>query len=781
MKSYFKFLSRNKLYTAIEAFGLSIALAFVIILVSYASREYRVGTNQKLSKELYLIGSGDYLGMTWGTPKEFFPSIPEIKEWTRIGDYYTEKGAVVDGKFYEAKYLAIDPNFSKMLGYKCRGCSSDHLLADEHQALVSEAFAKKAFGNGNPIGRTILNDTLKLKVVGIMEDFDSEDILPQYDVFVSMKLIEEKHQPMDQFGTTCPIVRLAKDADPEKVNQTLLDKYVGYWKGWKRESDGITFMWGSQLVRWDKVHFTEGSDIFSHGNQTLVNVLLAVALVLLFSAIFNYINLTVAQIGNRAKEMATRRLLGESVIGVMLRYLKESAVFTAFCFLFGIFLAWAFVPLFNSILDTKILLFHTVDLLWFLPVAYVVIAFFAGLLPAVVVSRFNPIDVVKGTIRLRSKMWFSKIFIVAQSVISVTLVVMAMTMLLQMRHLNNLPLGYQTKDILSIYATLDGSKEQMGILVNRLKSLPEVEEATSGRNTPISSWGNGVHNDKEEMVSMLRMCMIDSTAMKMLGMKILEKYCEPTQRKVWVTEETKRAFGISAKKPWFGMRDMSSFGVPGHEYEVCGVIADYHSGDALTENDNKSHNVIGVTTPGGYTVLVKTVGDHVQALQAIRSTCKQVAKELTGLPTDMEVEYLDDTLANNLKDKHNMMVLIVTFMGISILISALGLFGMSVYYGNQQKRQIALRKVMGASVADAAWQLARRFLVSSIVAVVIAIPICVKLMQDYLVGFVYRIDFPWWLLVVGAVFTLLIAFVSVIGCTLKTALENPIDSIKTEG
>ncbi len=785
MKSYFKFLSRNKLYTAIEAFGLSIALAFVMILVSYASMEYRVGSNQKLAKELYIVGSGNNLGMTWGTPKEFFPSIPEIKEWTRIGDFYTDRGAVVDGRYFEAKYLAIDPNFSQMLGYKCHGCSTDKLLTDAHQAMVSESFAKKVFGTENPIGQTILCNTLKLKVVGVMDDFDSEDILPQYDVFVSMKLIEGMNQPMDQFGSTYPIVRLAKDADSDKVAQTLLDKYLKYWKYWKRNNDGVTFMWGSQLVRWDQVHFMENSDIFSHGNRTLVDVLLLVALVLLLSAIFNYINLTVAQIGNRAKEMTTRRLLGESVGGVMLRYLKETALFTAICFLLAVFIAWAFIPLFNTILETKISLFHTVDLLWFLPAAYLIVALFSGLLPAIVVSRFNPIDVVKGTIRLRSKMWLSKVFVVAQNVISVTLVVMAMTMMLQMHHLANLPLGYQTRDIVSISSSLDGSAEQMGILVNRLKSLPEVSEATWGSNNPINSWGNGVHNDNEELVSMLRVCKIDSTAMKMLGMKVLEKYCEPTYGKVWVTEETKRAFGISAKKTWFGMRDISVFGLPdykGHEYEVCGVIADYHSGDALTENNNKSHNAIMVTTPqhGGYTVLVKTVGDHAKALQAIRNTCKQVAKELIGIPAEMEMEYLDDTLANNLKEKHNMMVLILTFMGISILISALGLFGMSVYYGNQQKRQIALRKVMGASTGDAAWQLARRFLVSSLVAIVIAIPICVKLMQYYLMDFVYRIDFPWWLLLVGAVFTLLVAFVSVIGCTLKTALSNPIDSIKTE-
>ena len=116
MKSYVKFLSRNKLYATIEALGLSVALAFVLILVSYATAEYRVGTNLKQAKELYVAGSGDYLGMTWGTAKEFFPSIPEIKGWTRFGEYYTPQGAMIDGQYYEAKYLAIDPNFCQFMG-----------------------------------------------------------------------------------------------------------------------------------------------------------------------------------------------------------------------------------------------------------------------------------------------------------------------------------------------------------------------------------------------------------------------------------------------------------------------------------------------------------------------------------------------------------------------------------------------------------------------------------------------------------------------------------------
>ncbi len=779
MKSYFKFLSRNKLYAAIEATGLSVALAFVMILVSYASMEYRVGANHKLSKELYAVGSGDYLGMTAGTAKEFFPSIPEIKEWTRYSPYFA-KGAMADGKFYETNILAVDPNFLQLFDYRLTGCSSQRILTDIHQAIVSESFAKKVFGTANPIGQTLQCDTLRLKVVGVMEDIGEEDVFKPYGIFVSMKLRDATLPPMDHFGEVVPVVRLAKHADPEKVAGKLLDKYCGYWpKFFSRTKSDNALLWGSTLTRWDKLYFA-GLDSMGirEGNQTLVNILLAVALVLLFSAIFNYINLTVAQIGNRAKEMATRRLMGESVAGVMMRYFKESAFFTTICFLLGGFLAWAFLPLFDGFLDTKIALLGSADVWCYLVVAFLVITLFAGLLPAIVVSRFNPIDVVKGTIRLRSKTWLSKVFIVAQNVISMTLVVVAVTMMLQMHHLSTMPMGYQTKDIVSIFTSLDYSYEQHSILVERLKTHPCVVEASYAQGSPLECGANGVHDDKDDCIGYVRMCTLDSTAMEMLGIKVVERYGEPTAGKLWVTESAKHAFGVSARKPWFGAKRKE-----GYEYEVCGVVADYHNGSAVSEAMKNEYNAIRVLDHRNvffYTVLVKTRGDHAQALQAIKQTCTQVTKELTGVPIDTDASYIDDVLSDSLKENRNMMILIVTFMGISILISALGLFGMSVYYGNQQRRQIALRKVMGGTVADAAWQLSRRYLVSSLVAVVIAIPICVKLIQYYLEGFVYRIDFPWWVLPVGAVFTLVVAFLSVIGCTLRTALLNPIDSIKTE-
>src|SRR5574344_1954577 len=175
-------------------------------------------------------------------------------------------------------------------------------------------------------------------------------------MFISMKYKEKNMPRMDNFGETVPFVRLAKDADPDKVNEKLLDKYVDYWKefNYSRENDG-KFLWGSSLVRMDKLYFSETSNWqFRQGDKKLVDILLAVALVLLVCAIFNYINLTVAQAGKRAKEMATRRLLGESVWGVVMRYFKESALFTSACFIIGLLLALCLMPVFNDMLKTKI-------------------------------------------------------------------------------------------------------------------------------------------------------------------------------------------------------------------------------------------------------------------------------------------------------------------------------------------------------------------------------------------------------------------------------------------
>ena len=779
MKSYFKFLSRNKLYTAIEAFGLSVALGFVVILGAYAMMEYGVGKGNEKAKEIYAVGSGDYLGMTWGTAQEFFPSIPEIKEWTRIATANNIPGFMVGETFFKTDAYCVDPNFFEFFGYDVRGCRRDRVLTSENEAIVSESFAAKAFGNGDAIGKTLKYDTLTFRVTGVMPDFGKSDIFEPYDVMVSMKYAEKLTAKMDNFGETVPFIRLDKDADPAKVSDKLLDKYVDYWKEFEysRENDG-KFLWGSTIVRLDKLYFSTISNWkFRQGDKKLVDILLAVALVLLVCAIFNYINLTVVQAGKRAKEMATRRLLGESVWGVVVRYFKESALFTSACFIIGLLLALCLLPVFNDMLKTQISL--PVSLLVFLitVAALLVISTVCGIIPAMVVSRFNPIDVVKGNLRIKNKMWFSKVFITAQGVVSTVLIAVGLTMTLQMHHLYTLSYGYNKEDIIMAYTNDVGySLDKQMVLANRLKALPEVVEAAPGGGTPLQCGANGVHDENDKVLSWVAMCRLDSTAMKMLGIKVIEQYCEPTEGKVWVTESGKRFWGVSAKKPYFGVKN----GKP--EYECCGVIADYRAGTAMPNAMDKCYNGIMVAPHDGYfyTMLIKTRGDHDKALAAVNNTCSMVTKEVRGMPLEMNCKYIDDILSDGLKTQRNTMSLVLTFMLVSILISALGMFAMSVYYGEQQRKQIALRKVMGATVASAVWTLSRRFLVMSSVAIILAMPLSIKAMRHYLQDFTYQIPMPWWVLAVAALFTLAIAFLSIISRTLKVATANPVESIKTE-
>lgn len=783
MKSYFKFLSRNKLYTAIELFGLSVALGFVVLLVSYATMEYRVGTTQKLSKNIYAVGASDFYGMTLGTAPEFFPSIPDIRAWTRVAkDFYIKDLAVGEEK-YPVETMAVDTNFLQLFDYEYVGASREHLFSSNQEVILSRSFARRIFGAESPIGRVVKADTLQLTVTGVIEDFDEDDVFQPVDMLMNINHLKGKLQWMDNFGNVIPFVLLDERVNVEQLRETLLDKYLAYWDFYTRDDEG-DFIKGSSLTRLDRIYLNDAIKSYTSlrkGNHQQVVLLFLLAVVLLVSAVFNYINLTVAQAGKRAKEMATRRLLGESVTGVVGRYLRESLLFTTGCFLLGCLIAWLLRPLFNDMLQTSISLMPTWAMVGVAALLLLLLALVCGSLPAWVVTRFNPIDVVKGSLRLRSNMYFSKVFIVAQNVISAFFLAVALTMALQVYHLVTLPTGYRTDGLLEVQVhRLARNTNLYAQALQRIQALPQVEKVVQTSSYPGQCGFNGVHDavgDMDNLTSWLCVCYMDTAAMNLLDIRIVEQYEEPLVGKVWVTREAQRYYGITREHRTIG-------GTPTKpEYEVCGVVEDYRANHAVSTPLDNSHNVISSTDTRqwyGGTLLVEVQGDRDEALTAVRSCCEDLSKERVGYVVDMGVKYLDDIQYEALLKERNMLHLVLAFMGISLLISALGLFAMSVYYSEQQRRQIALRKVMGATVRQAVWTLSRRFLLMSLVAVVIAMPLSYKAMSRYLSDFYYRIDFPWWVLPLAALFTLLVAFGSVISRTLQVAKRNPIESLKSE-
>lgn len=777
--TYLRFLSRNKLYTFIEVFGLSVALGFVILLASYARTEFSVGAKQPLSRQLYVIGAGNSFGMTLGTSEEFFPSVPEIKAWTRIS-YGGTADVMVGDDYYQAAEISVDTNFFKFFDYRLTGCPKDNVLENEDEVILSESFAKKVFGNEDPIGRTLSVDKSKWTVVGVVEDFGPVDVFNHCDMFTSIKRAQRRFAWMDNFGNTIPIVRLDEGTDVEKVRDDLLKKYLGYWNFYKADNSDNAFLWGASVTRLDKVYFSdlEEYSCIRTGDKKQVGLLFIVALVLLISAIFNYINLTVAQTGKRAKEMATRRLLGESSRNILARYIAESFAFTVGCFAVGCLLAYSFKPLFDRILNADIVLTPDLTTVLWAVLALVVISVISALLPALLVSQFKPIDVVKGEFRFKNKMIFGKVFIVLQTVFSTILIAMAITMSAQVSYLVNLPVGYETKDVIQVSSQDVGYRRgPQDALRNRLKALPQVVDAGLGITSPISCGANGLHDENNQIIGWMRMAQLDTTSLMILGIKVLEKYSEISSPKVLLTETSKRSLGVTAEHPYAGGSYTKG------EYEICGIIPDFRANNALfepMENERNSIRIIDENYDYAFIQLLKITGDRAEAMAAVKNVCREFAKETTGVPLEMYAYYLDEKLVDDLNGIKNTMLLVIFFMVMAILISALGLFAMSLYYTEQQSRQIAVRKVFGAEVSSAVWTLSKSFMIMSLVAVVLAVPFVVWGITNYLQAFYTKIAFPWWAIVLAALISLLISFISVLGQTYTAATENPVKTLGQE-
>ena len=779
MNTYFKFLSKNKLYASIEAFGLSVALGFVILLASYARTEFSVGAHQPMSKELYAVGTGDMVGMTLGTGEEFFPSIPQIESWTRIAAY-GDADVTVDGEYWQVQAEALDTNFLAFFDYRLTGCPRERILSGADEVILSESFAKKAFGGENPVGRTVVMGKRNLTVVGTLQDFGPSDIFSKSDIFLSMKMMDGMVMRMDQFGSVQTLVRLSDGAVPEEVASQLLDRYCSYWDWYERDGSSGSFLYGSTLTRLDRVYFS-GIDVyfpFRHGDRKAVEILLLVVLVLLVSALFNYINLTLAQTGKRAKEMATRRLLGESRRGIVRRYITESFLFTAACFVFGSAIAFCFRPWFERLLSAEIVLFPDVVTAVSAVLLLCITSFVSGMLPAAMVSRFEPIDVVKGDFRFRSKMLFSKIFIVCQNVLSAVLVAAALTMTVQMHHLSTLPMGYNTDGIIRLESRVlgYGNVAAQNELARRLKALPQTDGVGRYMSGPFACGSNGVNNIENEKLSWMKLSSLDSTSFRLLGFKILEQYSEPLDGTCWFAEETRRRYGITEENRTVGKKDD---GTP--EYECCGIIADYVSNGAMFVPMDDSHNAVRNRNDGACCgMLIKVSGDRQTAFAAVADVWRSVALEYVGVPKEADMDYLDSFLAESLTGERNTMSLVLVFTVLAILISALGLFAMSVYYTGEQSRQIALRKIFGSDVRTAVWTLSKEFLLLVGVAVAVSVPVCMVVMRRYLETFYNAVGFPWWVIPVSALLTVLIAAASVLSCTWKTATENPVEKLRQD-
>ena len=790
MKSYLKFLSRNKLYTAIEAVGLAVSLAFVILIGSYVVQQYEVAHESPQWKRTFVLGNGEFLGLTYWDKEELEMSIPEVEAATHMAllwqpvARFGEEALPLSGFECDADFFRVFPEYRLV-----EGSLGDFVGRDD--VLVSESLARKT---GVRIGQAIRLDDKDRVVKGIFADFGGAYFMPA-DIITNIAdtWAADQGKAFNSIGNYTTWFRVREDANlPEvqaKVQALLHKNYDPTWSAEKVDA------W--RAYRMDEAFFFTGSSngLTRTGNIQMLRLLTVVVLLLLLSAIFNYVNLSLALTGKRAKEMATRRLLGADKTGILWKYIGESVAFTAVCFAAALLLAYLLAPMVNSLVSTsdpdELMLGigdTSVRLSFMLTPGYL-LAYLAGilglgvlngLLPAFAASRYEPIDVIKGTLRRRNKLVLSKVFIVVQNVLSVFLIALALVMELQMRHMMTRPMHAATENLFYIEYSAQ-NYDAMRLFKDKVEQLPFVTKAGVGRGIPgLINMTMGIKVDEEHHIDM-PVILCDSTYFRLLGLQVEEDFGHPLVHSLWMSRSAFNGAAVSDTSTVFPRRISMNGARP--EF-IGGVVTDYPTRPASESSQNPNGGIVVTRVEElnyANCLLIGTTGEDPSYEDRILQAYREFRLETAGVEEPAwRYGFVKDINRKQLAPVRRTLHLVELFAILAVLISLLGLLAMSTYFADENTKQIAVRKVFGSDVSQETRRTVRSYMLLVGVACLVGIPLAVWAARLYLQRFAYRIEGYGWLFAVAVLLSLAIAFGTVLWQTLKAAQTNPAVELKKE-
>lgn len=770
IKSFLKFLEKNKAYTAIDIFGLSISLMFVILIAVYTVQELSTDKYHEKGDRICVIGCET--GPITAVPvvsklQERYPEIEKVcpvivRNFDNWQVYYGDKKL-------KASMMCADSTFFDFFSFKLLEGNRSQAMHESNAVVISRTFANKMFGGEDPMGKSIrISDSTSVMVTGVMEDI-RKSVFPYCDMLIRIERAAEFNGGLartsyNNAGATTGFILLHEGAEL----QSKIDDIKSYFK---------EFFWPYEIDVWKEVTLTPFSDLYftsfdysslEHGDKTFVLVLMSVGILILIFAIFNYINLTVAQAGQRAKEMATRRLLGSSRGELFLRLMLESLLLTVISFAVGVLLAVAAVPYANGLLDTHLYMEEVLTPIWIgaAVVVILVIGFLSGLLPALLISSSKPIDVVRGTFRRQTKMVFSKVFITFQNIITIATLAAALVMGLQIHHMIKAPLGYNTSNILVAENQFD-TPSIRSAAIDQLRQLTCVKSVGLTNGTPFSGTNNvtGLYEGKSLSFQQMQ---LDSAAFKMLGLEIKHDN-QVASNSDWSWYLTERAFrDLELPEDAKSFKHESWGATP-----ILGVIKDIHlrritdesSPVMLRFTDFKNLN------NGPWQLLIETEGNPYTAYKEVSKIFEDITK------VEFDGQYLDDEIQQSFDSQIRLVKIISIFAGIAILISLLGLLAMSTYFIQQRAQEVAVRKVFGSDNKAILIRLVGTFLNYVLIAFVIATPIIWYFMRQWLSEYSYRISLNPLIFIASGAFCLLISFVAVFFQSYRAANANPVDSV----
>lgn len=796
MKYFFRFLKNNPLYAVINVVGLALSLMFVILIGDYTYRQFSIDKWHRNHERIYVLGTenGNSL-LSWpDCAHSLKDRYPEVEDVCCV---YMHNGKIKhEDKVYEesqgdnaGNIMLADSNFFRFFDFKMIDGDRETALDSPEKCVVTESLAKALFPDGNALGQPLqiegtryvfvsddngdpYDSSLVYTVSGVIKDLDKTVFLNETAVIANFERapqvlgyrLRNDLMASGPLGSTLSFLMLRPGASLEDKIEDLTSYCI--------ESIPMFNFYGNTkaaIIPLDDLMFAPqntGAGLQT-GDKSLLGILLAVVLAILMFAVTNYINLTVANTGFRAKEMATRRLLGSDSLGISLELIGESTLMVFISFIIGgalaLLLEDKMAVLFKGKIDIlKDINFSTVSVsLLFIVLTGII----SGIMPTISLSKYKPIDVVKGSFRYHSKMVLSRIFIILQNVITMTMMTATLTILLQMSHLVKAPLGYNTENIFRV------SSDNPEVMRNALKSQPFVQETGSFSGTSLD--GNYCsmrpRKDRDNNNILTYLSTWDRSFIDIMGIKLL-KDNHLSGDVEYINEELAEKMALKDGDSEVRWGD-------GSVTQVAGVFSNFHMTNILDPYQPFMITVKDTDEIEDPNFMVKTNGDPL----AWKKLCDLV-KEVDGSTEDIDwkVQSIESTVKASLTEEKNTMRVVGIFTGVAVLISVLGFIGMSLFFIRQRRKEIGVRRIMGSTTNEVLSLLLTKFCAPLLVSFIFAVPLSWFIMDKWLESFSYRIGLSPWIFIASGAVSLLIAVVSIFFQTLHAAHSNPADAIRAE-
>ena len=786
IKIIYRHLRKQRIFLFINVLGLSIGVFICAVIYMYVKEElsvdsffstpntYRVLRIGEINNEKYLIGvtSGPYAPAL----QEDFPQ--DIIETTRL---IPERGLVTYGEksFFENNLALADSNFFEIFQYPFWKGSPETSLDLPNSIVLTKESATKYFGDEDPMDKVLVVDReLEFVVTGVLNDLPASTH-QQFDMVANSSVLVNDPDFTEWWNNGLnTYVVLDESTDLHALQSQLpafMDKYFGAdFQQMGRRID-------LKLQPLDDVYFEKDVRYefgVVHGNIDVIYIFIAIGIFILIIAIINFVNLATAQSVLRSKEVGIRKTLGSSRRLLVFQFLWESFFIVILSTVVGLTLAELFTPYFNSLFGLELSMSLDSFSLIFLILVVAGTGLLAGFYPALVLSSYRPVSVLKGKRsggaageRLR------KLLVVFQFAISTILIIATLVVGQQLQYIHDKDVGFDREQVLLVRLNNSEIRRNSRVFKERLLQTPGVVNVTSASGEP-GGFHDTMHiESKEDPEDNLRARTLftDYDYVETFGLDLITgrdfspEYSTDTISSVVINETLVRdmgwtpeeAIGKEVRITWF-----DTYG------EIVGVVEDYNFQSLKTVIEPLI--ILPVRWSRLFAVKIET-GDMRNTVAAMEDIWKGLTP---GYPFDYE--FMDDRYANLYRTESTQSRLFIIFSVLSILIACLGIIGLAIFSANQRTKEIGIRKVLGASVERISLLLAGDFLKLVLISNLLAWPLAWWAMSRWLENFAYKTSLPVAVFLLASVIAVLIALFAISANTIRAATSNPVDSIREE-